>query len=228
VEQLRALAAAPESVTDAMLLSAERFVAARKYAPVDAGTRAALISRFGLVGLRWTLRELREDPALTDRDALARRLSEVSGLDGVRALLDTQIQGRADVLKADAAVRLLARAAAETRIDAGDLLARAERLRLGVHDFAELELLNDLRTGRVEVAEARREALERLLGSHGSGVRRRLDLPDTAPADLVRARLLAEHGRWRAQAADPLSSREELRTAAVAQRTCEGMLALLG
>lgn len=223
--RLMDLAAAPEPVTAELLLSAERFAAARRYGPLTADARAALLGRFGLIGLRWALEELRAAPGC-DRDALAAALARRSGLDAVRAVLGSQIAGRAEVLKADAALRLLASAAvAHPKVGADDLLARAERLRLSVHDFAELDLLNDLRSGRVDLAAADRDDAERLLGARGAGARERLGLAPDADEEAVRAAVDTAHARWQALAGDPLASRQEQRAAAVLQRTCEGLMA---
>ena len=105
-----------------------------------------------------------------------------------------------------------------------DLLARAERIRVGVHDFAELDLLTDLRVGRVEVPADLRADAERLLGALGASPASRLGLGGAPTPQQVRQAAVQAHERWQQLATDPLASRQEQRAAAVLQRTCEGLL----
>ncbi|MGE5763617.1 MAG: hypothetical protein ACM3ZF_07020 [Mycobacterium leprae] len=96
-------------------------------------------------------------------------------------------------------------------------------MRLGVHEFQELRLLNELRLGIVDVDGNERPCMEVLLGAAGGDVRTRLGLPADAGRDETQRRLLAEHARWQATAADPMTSPELARAAAVLQRTLEGL-----
>ena len=94
----------------------------------------------------------------------------------------------------------------------------------GAHEFRELELLNDLRRGTVELDDDRRERMERLLGADGGALRTRLGLqPDAAPAEVHEA-VLASHTHWRTLSEDPLAERRLRRSAATLARTCEHLL----
>ena len=229
---LRALAALSPAVTDPMLLSAERFGAPRRYVPVPPGRRAGLVEDLGLFGVRWTLEEIRAGRA-DDLTTVRRRMAVASGLTALQDVLRSQIIGRRDVLKADAALRLVQRVAADDeRAGSRRVAALAEELRLSVHDFAELRLLNDLRLGLVDVDDATRHDMETLLGARGGSLAARLQLggPDEGPDGgpdprTLRERLLAEHARWQARAGDLISPPSVTRAAAVLQRTVEGLWA---
>lgn len=226
-DDLRALATVPPAVTNALLLSADRWAAPRRYLPVPPERRRELVDRLGMFGVRWALAELQRGQ-IEGPEALRRRLAQTSGLQALQDVLRSQIIGRRDVLKADAALRLVEHVTASEHSPGGARLAlAAERLRLGLHDFAELRLLNDLRLGLVEVDDALRRRMETLLGAGGRSLEARLGLttPDegvSGPGDL-QLLVLGEHARWQALAADVLTPPGLARAAAVLQRTLEGM-----
>jgi hypothetical protein len=151
-------------------------------------------------------------------------MSGMSGIEELRRILGTRIIGRRDVLKADAALRLVRRAVTTAeRPGARRLGAMAERLSVSVHDFQELRLLNDLRLAEVEVDDALRRRMEQLLGAEGGEVTTRLGLAhDAGPVD-VRARLEAEHEHWQLLAGDLLTPPPVRRACDVLLRTLEGL-----
>lgn len=218
---LLAMAAVAPSVTTALLLSADRWTAPRRYLPVPPERRRDLADRLGIFGVRWAIAELRAG-TVQDHASLCRRLAEVSGITTLKDVLRTQLIDRRDVLKADGALRLLTRAVASQPTSAGaHLRAEAERLRLGMHDFAELRLLNDLRLGLVEVGDDDRVRMEALLGARGSAVWTRLGLSaaDVAPLLDLEQEVLKEHAHWQSLAVDPTTAPTLSRAAAVVQRT---------
>lgn len=220
---LTALAELPEPVTAALLLSAERFCAPRKYVPVPAQRRRELAIRLGMVGLRWALDLIRAGRG-RDLQRLSDALAHVSGLPAVQAMLRGQITGRREVLKTDAALRLLQRATTESPVTGCNaLLERAEQVRVCVHGFDEVRLLADLRLGLIGVDERAQHRMERLLGVEGADLQARLGLARDASADDVLKALLTEHAYWQIAQLDPLSTRQKTRAASVLQRTCEGL-----
>ena len=80
---LTALAALPRADLDAMLLSVDRFAALPDAADPDSDTRAALMERFGLFGVRLSTTLIRQ--GMTDPNAIASELVKRSGLDELRA-----------------------------------------------------------------------------------------------------------------------------------------------
>jgi hypothetical protein len=220
---LTGLAGLATGVTDALGLSVDRFVAPRRFVPVDPDGRRRLLARLGLFGVRWSLSTLRSG-GVDGVEDLRSELGRASGLDALRRVLDGQIVGRREVLKADAAIRLVQRAAVTAeRPGSRRLRSLAERLTVGAHDFAELRLLGDVRVGSVAVDDVLRERVERLLGASGTDPRTRLGLAPGSGPDEVTAAVTDEHARWRAMAGDPLTEPDTRRVADVLVRTLEGI-----
>jgi hypothetical protein len=227
-DALAALAGAPLADTMPLLSSADRFAHRTSPVPVAPTERARLLDRFGLFGVKLSIGLLQLEIVRNAPD-LAAELLQRSGLPELRSILVSQFTGRSDVLRAHAALRALDDAiAAHPRIEGVDRLrAGEERIRASAHDFAELRLLDDLRTGAVEIEDDdEREAMEDLLGASGGSISARLRIATDASPDEVRERLTEELARWRRVAESPMSDRATQRAAAVLRRTCEGLLAL--
>jgi hypothetical protein len=222
---LLALAAAGADASE-LMLSADRFAAEVAAAPVPAQVRAELLALLGLSGVRLSVALLRTG-AVRDSAELAQELRRRSGLDELRSTLLSQFTRRRDLLKAQAALRVLERLlATRPPPDAAVLHVRVEAILAGAHELTELRLFNDLRSGEVELAdEDMLHAAEALLGAAGDDPRARLRLPADAPGDAVRPALLAALGRWRRYSESPAANAAARRAAAVLRRSCEGMLA---
>ncbi|MFC5065323.1 dynamin family protein [Actinomycetospora atypica] len=230
---LRALAAAGPEVTEALLLSADRFVhppdsLRDRLGPdaPDAAARNALLKRLGVFGVRTSLAALRDHAP--DAAQLSAELVAVSGLDELREVLATQFGERRDLLKARSAllaVELVLRH--EPRPAAAALAAEIERVVAGAHEFAELRLLAALRARSVPLPPEALAEAERLVGGNGSRAAARLDLDPEADVGTCRAAAVEALGRWRRRAANPVASRATVDACAVVVRSCEGMLAVL-
>jgi hypothetical protein len=94
---------------------------------------------------------------------------------------------------------------------------------IDAHDFAELDLLDDLERGDLlcEVASS----AARLLGADGVDPRSRLGLPESATNVEIRSRARDEVIRWRAHAEHPATSGCDRAACEVLVRTAEGLLA---
>ncbi|MBM2616610.1 50S ribosome-binding GTPase [Actinoplanes sp. LDG1-06] len=207
---LAQVAALPMDHIVELLLTADRFAAGSEQ-------RRHVLTRVGLFGVRLSTRLIHEG-VVTDSAGLAAALTEHSGITRLRDLLRTHLEGRAGVLKARSAL-----AALDACLAPGSpLVADAERIRAGAHEFVELRLLHQLRSGRLTLADDRRAEMDRLLGGSGGGVSERLGLTG---ADDAGAAAREAQARWQRLAEHPLSNRD-LRTAARAvARTCEGIVA---
>jgi hypothetical protein len=221
---LKALAGADADEVDGLLLSADRFV----HAPTRSGLtdleREALLARFGVFGIRLAVHLIRSG-AVTTSSTLADALVEASGLPELRAALLSQFADRRDVLVARSALVAIEAAVTADPVEGAEALtADIERLVAGAHEFAELRLLNALRTGAVTAKADDVEAMERLLGTEGGTVEARLGLPADADRGQVAAAAQDAMARWQKKAESPLSSPELAAAARVLIRTCEGIL----
>ncbi|HVL83762.1 MAG TPA: dynamin family protein [Pseudonocardia sp.] len=221
---LVALAALPEAELAGLLLSADRFARPDGPATVPPDVRRALLERFGLFGLRLGTSLIGR--GLADPSRLAAELVKRSGLDDLRRVLAAQFTERRDLLKARSALlaveMVLAR---EPRPAAAPLAAEVERILAGAHEFAELQLLADLRNRTVRLPKDALAEAERLLGADGGAATARLGAePDTDPAQL-REIALDALVRWRRRAESPLAGRDVTGAAQVVVRSCEGVLA---
>jgi hypothetical protein len=223
---LAAIAGAEPGVAASALLSADRFAAEQPELEVTAGTRRELLAVLGLFGVRLSVALLQQG-GVRDAGELARELRRRSGLDALRDVLLNQFTERRDVLKAQAALRTVETVLARRPVpEAERLQSRVEALVVGAHELAELRLLNDLRTGVVDLHdEQRRDDAEALLGATGGTVRARLGLPVDAPDAEIRPALLSALRRWQRIGESPVADAATRRTAAVLRRTCEGLLA---
>jgi hypothetical protein len=223
---LTALAAMPRSDIEAMLLSADRFSRTELDEPgaPDSQTRAQLMERFGMFGVRLATTLIRQ--GMTDPNAISAELVKRSGLDELRSVLATQFSERRDLLKARSALLavdlVLTR---EPRPDTAPLAAEVERILAGAHEFAELRLLSALRAGAIKLPKDVLQEAERLLGGDGGSAAARLGLePDAGPQEVWDAALDAA-GRWRRRGESPLSSRAVADVSREVVRSCEGILA---
>lgn len=227
-EALEILAGEDRKQIDALMLSADRFVADSATSGVTPLVRRHLLDRLGMFGIRVALPLIRQGRTGT-ASALAERLSSKSGIQDLRQELLERFAGRRDVLLARSVLIAVERLAADAPDQvAVELRAEAERIRAGAHALAEIRLLNDHRRGAVTFVGVDGADVERLLGSDGVSITARLGLPPGSDPATVRAGLLTEIERWRRIGDHPLATRDAADAAAVLVRSCEGALVELG
>jgi len=183
-DALRTLAALDETTWETMLVSADLFTTWE--APVPAGTRALLLAKLDLYGLRGAVAALRAEPALSAGE-LRRRLLAGSGLAAVRGRLDAVFRARADGIKAAAAIGSIT-ALVHASGDPGErqrvhdaievLLTRPE-----AHQLRLLEALTLVATGAVDLPADLADEVLRVGGSAEVG--ERLGLVGRPVADLA-------------------------------------------
>ncbi|MCW2696956.1 MAG: iniA [Modestobacter sp.] len=224
---LATLAQAERADVEDVLLSADRFGRPDVPVPLSRATRASLLERLGLFGIRLAVGLIRTGVAGT-APALADALVARSGLAELQRLLAVQFTERSAALKAGAALRLLEDLLRDQPVPGDDALWRElERVRCGSSDLVELDLLGRSRApGGPFPAEVRAEA-ERLLGGAGAGPAARLGLPEETAAEELRAAAAGAVTRWRAWSADPLTPRAAVDAAEVVVRSCEELLGVL-
>jgi hypothetical protein len=181
---------------------------------------------FGGAVVRFAVAEIRSGRAPT-RQALAASLLRSSGLPRLREFVEDRLTRRADALKSRAVLLALEDLVRHEPPPVGGdgLRYRLDRIRSGAFELTELDVVDALRAGELDLPDGERPAVERLLGASGTDPRTRLGLVPSATEQDV-ARVAAEQlARWRRRAANPLA-RVELRTAAdVLVQACERLLA---
>ncbi|BBX19055.1 isoniazid-inducible protein iniC [Mycolicibacterium duvalii] len=220
---LQKLAATDHTDLSKAMLSVDRFVREDSPLPVDAATRAALLDRFGMFGIRISIALLRA--GTSDSVALAGELLERSGLVALRDVIDQQFAQRSDLLKAHTALLSLRQFVQAHPIYATPrILADIEPLLADTHAFEELRLLSALRSRPTTLNPDEMASLRRLIGGSGTDAASRLGLtPDTA-SDGPRAAFAAAQ-RWRRRADHPLNDPFTARACRAAVRSAEALIA---
>lgn len=187
------------------LLSVDRF------STISSG-HATVLERFGLFGIRMAISLIRQG-ARTPSD-LSGELLPRSGLEELLESITANFLARHDVLKARSALLgLEVVLRMEPRPAAAAIGAELERTLASAHDFRELRLLAEIRTGRVTLPTGFEEEAVRLIG--GMGVK-----PDERLAQVDLGEAI---GRWRELAEGPGLGSGERRAAAVVLRSCEAI-----
>ena len=191
--------------------------------PVDAATRAALLDRFGMFGIRISIAVLRA--GISDSVALADELLERSGLIALRDVIDQQFAQRSDLLKAHTALLSLRRFVEANPIYATPyIIADIDPLLADTHAFEELRLLSQLRSRPTTLNDDEMASLRRIIGGSGTDAASRLGLQPDAPYDGPRAAFAAAQ-RWRRRADHPLNDPFTTRACRAAVRSAEAMVA---
>jgi hypothetical protein len=220
---LQKLAAVDAAELNKAMLSADRFVRDDVGLPVDAGTRSALLDRFGMFGVRISLALLRSGVA--DADTLAADLLDRSGLVALRNEIDQHFAQRSDLLKSHTALVALRRfvelypTRATPRI-----IADIEPLLADTHAFEELRLLSQLRSRSTTFNDDEMASLRRIVGGYGTDAVCRLGLNDEDERDGPRAAFAAAQ-RWRRRAEHPLNDPFTTRACRAAVRSAEALVA---
>lgn len=220
---LEKLAGVPPAELARAMLSVDRFVREDSSLPVDAATRAALLDRFGMFGIRISIAVL--SAGIGDSVALAEELLERSGLIALRDVIDQQFAQRSDLLKAHTALLSLRRFVQVNPIYASrQILADIDPLLADAHAFEELRLLSQLRSRKTTLTEDEMSSLRRLIGGSGTDAASRLGLGPEAPNDGPRAAFAATQ-RWRRRSEHPLNDPFTTRACRAAVRSAEGLVA---
>ncbi|MCV7278281.1 dynamin-like GTPase family protein [Mycolicibacterium flavescens] len=205
------------------MLSVDRFVREDDTLPVDAATRAALLDRFGMFGIRISIAVLRA--GVSDSVALADELLERSGLVALREVIDQQFAQRSDLLKAHTALLSLRRFVQNNPIYASPyIIADIDPLLADTHAFEELRLLSQLRSRPTTLNDDEIVSLRRIIGGSGTDAASRLGLQPDNPYDGPRAAFAAAQ-RWRRRADHPLNDPFTTRACRAAVRSAEALVA---
>ena len=164
---LEKLAAVDASGLNKAMLSVDRFVREDSSLPVDAPTRAQLLDRFGMFGIRISIAVIRS--GISDSVRLADELLERSGLVALRDVIDQQFAQRSELLKAHTALVSLRRFVELHPITATPyIIADIDPLLADTHAFEELRLLSQLRSRPTSLTEDEMVSLRRIIGGSGN------------------------------------------------------------
>ena len=220
---LEKLAAVDPAQLNKAMLSVDRFVREDIGLPVDAATRAALLDRFGMFGVRISIAVIRS--GVTDSGTLADALLERSGLVSLRDVIDQQFAQRSESLKAHTALLSLRRFVEAHPIAATPyIVADIDPLLADTHAFEELRLLSQLRSRPTTLTDDEMASLRRVIGGSGTDAASRLGLTPEAPHDGPRAAFAAAQ-RWRRRAEHPLNDPFTARACRAAVRSAEALVA---
>ncbi|MGA9311389.1 MAG: ATP-binding protein [Pseudonocardiaceae bacterium] len=138
---------------------------------------------------------------------------------------------RAETLRAHAALRVLDAVVRSSPLG-GDRTIRLryqlEQVRSEAHELAEIDLLDELRSGMLSLTFDERQVAEELLGAAGTEPRARFGLGANADIGEVRQAAGQQLARWQLRAAHPATTRAVRDAAEVLVRTCEELLAQVG
>jgi replication fork clamp-binding protein CrfC len=220
---LQKLAGVEPAALNKAMLSADRFVRDDPALPTDSRTRAELLDRFGMFGLRISLALLRA--GVDDADSLAADLLERSGLVALREVIDQHFAQRSDQLKSHTALIALRRFVQRYPTPATPrILADIEPLLADTHAFEELRLLSQLRSRSTTLTEDEMASLRRIIGGSGTAAASRLGLSAESTQDGPRAAFAAAQ-RWRRRAEHPLNDTFTSRACRAAVRSAEALVA---
>ncbi|HET7074323.1 MAG TPA: isoniazid-induced dynamin-like GTPase IniC [Mycobacterium sp.] len=222
---LQKLAGADSAALSKAMLSVDRFVRPDSLLPVDAATRAQLLERFGMFGIRISIGVLAA--GVTDAAGLADELLERSGLVALRQVIDQQFAQRSDMLKAHTALVSLRRFVEAFPIVATPyIIADIDPLLADTHAFEELRLLSQLHSRPTTLNEDEIFSLRRVIGGSGTDPASRLGLNPQDPYGPEGARAaFAAAQRWRRRAEHPLNDPFTTRVCRAAVRSAEAMVA---
>lgn len=134
---------------------------------------------------------------------------------------------RAELLQARSALAVLealARSSPRGADRTTRLCYQLERIRAGAHQLTEIDLIDELQSGTVQLAGDERRVAEELLGAAGAQPWARLGLAADADTGEVRRAARTALVRWQRRAAHPASTRATRQVAEVLVRTCEELL----
>ena len=221
---LEKLAAVDAGELNKAMLSVDRFVREDSALPVDAPTRAQLLDRFGMFGIRISIAVIRS--GISDSVRLADELLERSGLVALRDVIDQQFAQRSELLKAHTALVSLRRFVELHPITATPyIIADIDPLLADTHAFEELRLLSQLRSRPTTLTEDEMVSLRRIIGGSGTDPASRLGLTPEAPDDGPRAAFAAAQ-RWRRRSEHPLNDPFTTRACRAAVRSAEALVAM--
>lgn len=224
------LAALPQETTQSLLLTAERFISVRNPELPNEQARHDLVDRYGMYGIRLAIAAVRG--GLTDAEGLSAELLRRSGLLELRRVIEVHFTQRKEELQAHSVVFALHKLLRQhPRKGSEELLVAADQHMSSSHSQAEMALIGKLAAGRVELSHEQLEELSRLVGGSGTSPMVRLGLGSawekSGDETTLRDSAIEHLVRWRDLRDNPLLERDTAEACAIAERSCEQIIASL-
>lgn len=212
----------PET-TRQLLLTAERFIAAKDAGLPAERTRIDLVDRYGMYGIRLAVAALRG--GVTNADALSHELLRRSGLDDLRRVIDVHFKQRHSELKAHSIVLALHRLVTGHPVAAfEELLIETEQHMNASHSFTEMRLVGQVAAGTLTLPRETGEALQCVIGARGASYTARLMADPSASPNELLTLAVALLEQWRGLLNNPLLDRDTHAACRVAERSTERII----
>ena len=168
------------------------------------------------------------DGTVRSATELAKRLAADSRLEELRGVLVRQFLERSKLLRARSALAVVRAVLRRGGCADAELIdARVEEVMGAAHEFVEVRLLTDLRTGRSASPSGWRRRWTGCWAGPGTASRAGWGCPRTSSVPQLLDAAYTALDRWRRVESSPLTSREARIAARGVVRTCEGIVASL-
>ncbi|NYF15596.1 hypothetical protein HDC37_000408 [Microbacterium sp. AK009] len=216
------LAALPRDDRERLMVSADRFARPSDLTTLSEKSRKALLSRFGIFGVRLAVALIRG--GATTSTELAEQLVQHSGLNELQGFVREQFRTRGADLKVRGVLDGLEQTIRDDpREGTQSILAGIERIRATAHTLRELSLLSQAKASGLPLRAADATTAERIIGGHGVTSTARLGLDDEATDETVRDEVDAQLAYWRSLSQSPLTERAAVEVCRVVIRSLEEM-----
>ena len=202
----RELAGLERADRERLLVSADRFTNESDATTLSTAERRALLSRFGIFGVRLATALIRG--GLDSSSELSDAMVKQSGLVELRQFVSAQFRTRATTLKVRGVLLGLEKLVRENpREGADEIRAGIERISATAHTLRELALLARARSEGLPLPDEDAADAQVIIGGSGTLAAVRLGLPEDADNGAMRERVEAKLAHWRRLAESPLTER---------------------
>jgi hypothetical protein len=202
----RELAGLDRADRERLLVSADRFTKESDATTLSTAERRALLSRFGIFGVRLATALIRG--GIDSSSELSDAMVKQSGLVELRQFVASQFRTRATTLKVRGVLLGLEKLVRESpREGTDEIRAGIERISATAHTLRELALLARARSEGLPLPDEDAADAQVIIGGSGTLAAVRLGMPEDADNGAMRERVEAKLAHWRRLAESPLTER---------------------
>jgi hypothetical protein len=222
----RELAGLDRADRERLLVSADRFTRESDATTLTTAERRALLSRFGIFGVRLATALIRGGASSSSE--LSEAMVRQSGLVELRQFVRTQFRTRATTLKVRGVLLGLEKLIRDRPREGDDeIRAGIERISATAHTLRELTLLARARSEGLPLSDDDAADAQRIIGGSGTLGPVRLGLAEDADAATVRSCVDEKLAHWRRLAESPLTERAAVAVCFVVIRSLDEIAAHL-